>query len=876
MVNSKTDKFYYKQPPLDFIKELKSVLHSAKPSWFCKKEPSDGMVDISGAFLRTNFTDDEKLLETAYCDFDRFLDVYEIHGDSYPINVEYVETECFEAYKITVSVHSCTVCAGDTEGIRRALIYIEDEMRKNEGPFLPLGEIKRIPSVKTRITRGSFSPTNRPPQNIDELENDVDYYPDEYLNRLAHDGANGIWIYTYFRKLFTFDEFPEYGKGREGHILKLKRIIEKCKRYGIKVYLFAIEPEYLNPEMTKKHPNAVGYTRSDGNSSFCSYTPIGEKYCKEMIGKIFTELPGIGGLIDITDGERLTVCSNFGVNHCPVCGHIPRGEILAHTLELFSDGKRKAGTDGEFISWTYGHRYWKYEDIEEYVKKAPSDVMLMQNFEDAGFEEQLGKIRCAYDYWLSYTGPSQLFVHTAECAKKYGKTMFAKLQVCTSHEIGSVPYIPVPGILFDKYKKCYEYDVRGVMQCWYSGNYSCMMSKMAGDLSFCEDFSDKEATLLELASKYYGKSRAGKIVKAWDLFEKAYKNYPINILFSYYGPMHDSIAWKLALDPKDKELPRSWFTVDALDGDRISDCLGYGHTLDEVIELADKMKTLWNEGLVYLSDLEDDELVYVSKAIGVLFESGYNILRFYSLREELAHGKKEKISVLDEMESIVNTEIENSRKMIELCKKDNRLGYHGEADGFKFFPEKIEERICHLLKLKETEFSAVRERIRKKEIPLSFYLGDSENGIKLIYGDISKAEYINHPSLDASFRVSYDEKYIYVELKGEKIKQFSLCFEFVPLWPSPSMEISDGQIRLSDFVWTHQSIFGERIDEELSKYRVSGDIIRVSREKFDISQMKPMRMRIAADNIPWVTKPDSAHTLGKESITPEEFMWLMP
>lgn len=58
------------------------------------------------------------------------------------------------------------------------------------------------------------------------------------------------------------------------------------------------------------------------------------------------------------------------------------------------------------------------------------------------------------------------------------------------------------------------------------------------------------------------------------------------------------------------------------------------------------------------------------------------------------------------------------------------------------------------------------ERICKKEIPLSFYLGDSENGIKLIYGDVSKAEYIPHPSLDASFRMSYNDEYIYVELKG--------------------------------------------------------------------------------------------------------------
>lgn len=875
MLNSKTDRFYYNQPEPKFIEDLKMELHSVKPSWFGKGKISFGMVDAKGAFLKINFEDSDNLLETSCRDFNRFLDIYEISGDNYPINIEFGETENFEAYQIVVTPSSCTVCASDTEGIRRALVFIEDEMMKNEGPFLTLGEINRKPSVRTRITRGSFSPTNRPPKNIDELENDVDYYPDEYLNRLAHDGANGIWIYTYFRKLLTFDEFPEYGKDREKRILKLKKIIDKCKRYGIKVYVFAIEPEFLNAEMTKKYPDAVGYTRSDGISSFCSYTSIGEKYCREMIGKLFSELHDLGGFINITDGERMTVCSNFQVNNCPHCSHISRGEILAHTLELFSEGKRESETDGEYISWTYGHRYWKYDDIEEYVKKAPSDVMLMQNFEDAGFEEQLGKTRCAYDYWLSYAGPSQMFTHTANCAKKYGKTMFAKLQVCTSHEIGSVPYIPVPGILFEKYKKCYEFDVKGVMQCWYSGNYSCLMSKMAGDLSFCDDFSNKHDALFELASKYYGKSNAQSVVKAWELFEKAYKNYPINILFSYYGPMHDSVVWNLSLEPRDKELPRSWLVVDASDGDRISDCLGYGHTLDEVLELTNRMKTLWHEGLSYLESF-DDELFSVSKAIGILFESGHNILKFYALREELAHGEIEKLTVLNEMEEVVDKEIQNSKSMIELCKKDNRLGYHGEAEGFKFFTEKLESRISQLQTLKKTEFIQVRERIIKKEIPLSFFLGDSENGIKLICGDVSKAGYIPHPSLDASFRMSYDDEYIYVELKGEKINRFSLCFEFVPLWPSPSVEISEGKIRLSDFVWTHQSVFGDRIDAELSKYDISGNVIRVSREKFEISKLRPMRVRIAADDIPWITKPDAAHTLGKETITPEEFMWLMP
>ena len=66
--------------------------------------------------------------------------------------------------------------------------------------------------------------------------------------------------------------------------------------------------------------------------------------------------------------------------------------------------------------------------LREYVKHAPDDVMLMQNFEDAGFAEQLGVERQAIDYWLSYTGPSVMFDVTAEQANKSGKHLFAKMQ----------------------------------------------------------------------------------------------------------------------------------------------------------------------------------------------------------------------------------------------------------------------------------------------------------------------------------------------------------------------------------------------------------------------------------------------------------------
>lgn len=174
------NEFYENQPPLLFVDELKKPVHTEKPEWFGRKKAEDGEISVSGIYIKKDFPFDKDILETATEDFERFAEIYEIAGNKYPICIEYAETSKFEEYIIRVEKDACTILAGDTEGIRRGIIYIEDELKRREGAFLPLGEIKRTPRIKARITRGFFSPTNRPPKNIDELMDDVDYYPGEY------------------------------------------------------------------------------------------------------------------------------------------------------------------------------------------------------------------------------------------------------------------------------------------------------------------------------------------------------------------------------------------------------------------------------------------------------------------------------------------------------------------------------------------------------------------------------------------------------------------------------------------------------------------------------------------------------------------------
>ena len=883
---ARIDPFYYDQPGLEFIDDLKTPIFTKKPDSFGKREIREGEICARGIYIDEGVFKENELLISAYEDFKRFAEVYEISGTSYPVRLKKASTGIFESYKITAMQSECTVEAADTEGIRRAIIYIEDEIRRREGAFLPEGEIKKAPWIKKRITRGFFSPTNRAPKFGDELSDDIDYYPDEYLNRLAHDGTNGVWIYTSFRALLQSKLYSEYDPFREKRLKKLRGVVEKCARYGIKVYVFAIEPMHLIGEVAIRNSDMTGgINEMVGQRAICLSTERGERYLSESVEALFRLVPGLGGYIDITAGERVSNCASYPdvFKTCPRCSKKPIGEMLGKTANIIKDAIRRSGSDAEFISWTYGHKDWKDADILEYVKKCDTGIAIMQNFEENSYAEQLGHVREGKDYWLSHVGPGKLFDLTAKEAKRLGKTVYAKMQICCSHEVATVPYLPTPGLIFEKYKKAYEYGTTGVMQCWYFGNYPSVMSKAAGELAFCDNFTDKEAFLKSLAAITHGERASCRILSAWKKFEEGYSEYPLNIMFSYYGPMHDGVVWQLQLIPKDNYLPRSWQLLDEPNGDRIHEALWQGHTLDEAITLAERMSDRWCDGLKELTERDEDYTV--SAALGLLFESGKNVLKFYQLRRELGLKIGNPQEKLSKMRALTISEIEITKKMIGLCELDKRLGYHSEAEGFKFFPKKLEYRISKLSELFETEFAQVEERIKKGLAPLEFYEGKS-NGE---YFDgayfINRSGRVSFGKRSHTFTVEQSEDFLTVTVNAKGTEKCVIGFEFEPLVPSPTLILSpNGEIGFVSEVYSHHSLFGDKISAELKKYTLAAQktdegvryTLRTNKKLAGIRGDTPIRMRLSVGEDFLKESKIGLRMLAKWDEYPDMYVWIIP
>ena len=348
---------YANQPPISewkFVDQLKSPLHTHIAWRRTTARPGEASLK-DGVALEFAFPDPAGALDTAYDDFHRFLAAGAIGTNgAYRIVTARAPTSTTEEHVLDVGEDTCRILANDTEGIRRGLVFLEDQITSSGGPFVRLGQTTRTPFIRTRVSRCFFGPIKRPPINRDELLDDVDYYPDEYLNRLAHEGVNGLWLSIEFRD-FPSRFFPNHGRDSERRLAKLRRTVAQCARYGIGVYLYCNEPcgfgndySLLPASELEGNPWFAGH-QAGGVTYFCTSSPEGLQYVEECTHYIFSHVPGLAGMIAITHGEHPTTCycydRQFLRNNCPRCSSAQAvGGISRHAIRLNAGDQARGAT----------------------------------------------------------------------------------------------------------------------------------------------------------------------------------------------------------------------------------------------------------------------------------------------------------------------------------------------------------------------------------------------------------------------------------------------------------------------------------------------------------------------------------------------------
>jgi len=225
--------------------------------------------------------------------------------------------------------------------------------------------------------------------------------------------------------------------------------------------------------------------------------------------------------------------------------------------------------------------------------------------------------------------------------------------------------------------------------------------------------------------------------------------------------------------------------------------------------------------------------------------------------------------------------------MVSLCKADGRLGYHSEGEGYKFFPEKLTDRIRQLETLLRTEFPAVRYRMEAGESPLLYYDGVEDwpelKRYVIPEGSLNDAPWEAIPDGNNSrFRMAYTDEILSLELQSDAPVSFTLCPEFCLMKPDATVHIApDGSVKLGSNSLLYYSLFGARAETELAKYRnietlsPSHHILTLTLSEIGLDRPRPMKLKLAAGGVQWCHAAEGFPTLGKSEILPEEYGWIL-
>jgi hypothetical protein len=230
------------------------------------------------------------------------------------------------------------------------------------------------------------------------------------------------------------------------------------------------------------------------------------------------------------------------------------------------------------------------------------------------------------------------------------------------------------------------------------------MNKAAGELAFCDFSQDEDGFLEHLAAPEWGEDAAA-MAGIWRLLSDAYANYPLSNDMQYYGPFHAGIAWPLEATVKMLPLARTWKPHDPPSGDAIGECLE-NHTLDEATVLASRMERLISRArpeidrlcAKHAHDRRRMRDLGVMRAMGILFESAFDILEFYRQRARAVAASRLRgdaasaLRSLEVMKRCVLREKRLTAEMKVLAASDSRLGFHSEAEAHQFHPARLEWR----------------------------------------------------------------------------------------------------------------------------------------------------------------------------------------
>jgi len=553
-------------------------------------------------------------------------------------------------------------------------------------------------------------------------------HTDDNLKAIADSGFNGIWLRLTLRDIVPTSLFQKYSLSSDKYLHELDKLCRRAGRFGLKVWPYLTEPlgmEASHP-FWKANPDLAGHTTQIYNEepqiALCSSTQAVQDYLHTGFSTFFKKLP-LAGAILITSSEHVSNCWAHVLSNpkaypnpetfwarkcrCPRCSKHSPAEVISSIITLIHNSINSVNKNAKVVAWDWSwnmHFKPPYEDIS---KLLPKDVIFMGDFERGGKVKRLNKTNIVEEYSLIYHGPSPRFKSKAEYTVKQHRPLWARFQINTTHELATISNLPMIVSLYRKFKFLHQSKASGFMGCW---NFACCTNTLntfaVKELCGSKFDNNEKRWLAGLAKKYFGsRIDADLVVKAWYGFDRASRHYPIggNNNFLYFSPVNEALSYPLVLDFKGIPMGGSWLKHKF--SDRLEDT-ALTYSLEEIAESFGELAKVWSKALVVYEKALNSESSNtrmrqefgVAKIIGGIFQSTYNIYRWYLLRKD---KKTNSITVIER--DIVINELENIKTALPFVEADSRAGFHQEPQWQMFDSGSIRRKITLLSKYIEPE-----------------------------------------------------------------------------------------------------------------------------------------------------------------------------
>lgn len=565
----------------------------------------------------------------------------------------------------------------------------------------------------------------------DEILEAAGVYTDEVFAEIAATGFNAIWLRGKLRLIADSDVLPELNNGLSAARREsLRRVIEAGRRHGVGVFLFFNEPLALpvDSPFWEGHPELAGQRHRDYGEdhdclSLCTSQPLVRSYMSQAINGLFDETPGLGGVILITASEYHTHCWSHQVIHslndgitnvseqaltCPRCRDREPAAILSELITIWRDAAADRMPNIRVLCWNWSWSMWYTEPQTEVYRGLPAGIEILADFDRGSKIVRRGLELDIDEYSLSVVGPSDRFKGSAGIARGRGLPVHAKLQLGTTHEIGTVPNLPLIEQLHGKFVGLSRHDASGFMGTW---NFGCSLTlNTAAVNQYLQDprgYESCDRFMRDLATAYFGDIDADAVVLAWRTFGRAFENYPFSIKFLYFSPINYAPAYMPGIRYEARPMGMSCY--EHAWGDRLDDSIPQDIRASEVAEALEAVACVWCAGLEHYGPAlttgaegtahgrRRREELSCARMIALQVGSAANIYRYHAWRENRMHAlgitPPCDVPVDEESLAILRRERGLAAEAVALCRLDPRLGYHQESHAVFYDETSIAQKV---------------------------------------------------------------------------------------------------------------------------------------------------------------------------------------